>query len=91
VTTTPGDRLLATSVATPAPPPATAWPAYVKASLAWHVAAGATAVVVPASWPWALGALAANHLALAAGGLWPRSRWLGSNWTRLPADAAARG
>ena len=28
---------------------------------------------------------------LTAGGLWPRSRWLGSNWTRLPADAAARG
>ena len=27
---------------------------------------------------------------LTAGGLWPRSRWLGSNWTRLPAAAAAR-
>jgi hypothetical protein len=33
---------------------------------------------------------AANHAALTAGGLWPRSRWLGSNWTRLPAHAAAR-
>ncbi|HEV7432419.1 MAG TPA: polysaccharide deacetylase family protein [Steroidobacteraceae bacterium] len=26
-----------------------------------------------------------------AAGLWPRSSLLGSNWTRLPADAAARG
>ena len=37
-----------------------------------------------------LGAVAANHALLTAGGLWPRSRWLGSNWTRLPAAAAAR-
>ena len=27
---------------------------------------------------------------LTGGGLWPRSRWLGRNWTRLPAAAAAR-
>jgi peptidoglycan/xylan/chitin deacetylase (PgdA/CDA1 family) len=45
---------------------------------------------MPQAWPWALGALAANHLALTAGGLWPRSRWLGSNWTRLPPAATAR-
>jgi peptidoglycan/xylan/chitin deacetylase (PgdA/CDA1 family) len=88
VTTTPGDGLLAPSGT---PPAATAWPGYVKASLAWHLAAGAGAVLMPSSWPWALGAIAANHLALTAGGLWPRSRWLGSNWTRLPASAAARG
>ena len=93
VTTTPGDGLLATSGTPPAAAPAaaTAWPGYVKASVAWHLAAGAAAAIVPASWPWALGAVAANHLVLTAGGLWPRSRWLGSNWTRLPADAAARG
>ena len=66
-------------------------PAYVKASAAVHAAAGAAALVVPAAWPWALGAVAANHLVLTAGGLWPRSRWLGRNWTRLPDDAAARG
>jgi peptidoglycan-N-acetylglucosamine deacetylase len=91
VTTTPGDGLLATSgTPTAAAPATTAWPAYVKASVAVHLAAGAAAAIAPASWPWALGAIAANHLALTAGGLWPRSRWLGSNWTRLPADAAAR-
>ena len=44
----------------------------------------------PPAWPWALGAVGANHLVLTGGGLWPRSRWLGRNWTRLPAAAAAR-
>jgi peptidoglycan/xylan/chitin deacetylase (PgdA/CDA1 family) len=34
--------------------------------------------------------VAANHLVLTGGALWPRSRWLGRNWTRLPAAAAAR-
>ena len=87
MTTTPRDGLLATSGT---PPAATTWPSYVKASVAWHLAAGAAAAIVPASWPWALGAVAANHLALTAGGLWPRSRWLGSNWTRLPAAAVVR-
>jgi peptidoglycan/xylan/chitin deacetylase (PgdA/CDA1 family) len=29
--------------------------------------------------------VAANHVALAAAGLWPRSQLLGPNWTRLPA------
>jgi len=66
------------------------WPAYVKASLAWHAGAAVGALAVPAAWPWALGAAAANHAFLIAGGLWPRSRWLGSNWTRLPDAAAAR-
>ena len=27
-----------------------------------------------------------DHLLLAAAGLWPRSHWLGSNWTHLPAQ-----
>jgi peptidoglycan/xylan/chitin deacetylase (PgdA/CDA1 family) len=66
------------------------WPAYVTASVACHVAAGIAAIAMPASWPWALGAVAANHAVLTAGGLWPRSRWLGSNWTRLPAAAIGR-
>ncbi|HEY4973429.1 MAG TPA: polysaccharide deacetylase family protein, partial [Steroidobacteraceae bacterium] len=33
----------------------------------------------------------ADQLLLTALGLWPRSRGLGANWTRLPAAAAARG
>ncbi|MBV9889943.1 MAG: polysaccharide deacetylase family protein [Rhizobacter sp.] len=65
-------------------------PAYVRASIALHAGAAAVAIAVPPAWPWALGAVAANHAVLAAGGLLPRSRWLGSNWTRLPDFAAAR-
>lgn len=38
-------------------------------------------------WPWSLGALAANHAIITAAGLWPRSRWLGSNLTHLPRNA----
>jgi len=45
----------------------------------------------PKNWPWSLGVLAANHGILTAAGLWPRSRLLGPNWTRLPAASAARG
>ncbi len=66
------------------------FPAYVKASAAVHAAAGAAVVLAPAAWPWALGAVAANHLVITGAGLWPRSSWLGRNWTRLPAAAAAR-
>ncbi|MEP7301809.1 MAG: polysaccharide deacetylase family protein [Caldimonas sp.] len=65
-------------------------PAYLTASVAVHAAAGLTAAIVPAVWPWALGAVAANHLVLTGAGLWPRSTWLGRNWSRLPAAAAAR-
>jgi peptidoglycan/xylan/chitin deacetylase (PgdA/CDA1 family) len=38
-----------------------------------------------------LGAVVLDHLFIAAAGLWPRSNWLGPNWTRLPARGAARG
>ena len=66
-------------------------PAYVKASAAVHAAAGAAALLVPSAWPWALGAVAANHLVITGAGLCPRSTWLGRNWSRLPDAAAARG
>jgi peptidoglycan-N-acetylglucosamine deacetylase len=61
-----------------------------KLSVLWHGAAGAAAALDPPLWPWALGALAANHLWLLAGGLSPRSSLLGPNLVRLPAAAAAR-
>ena len=61
------------------------------ASAAVHLAAAAAALARPRVWPWALGALAANHLGLAAAGLWPRSQWLGPNWVRLPARSGAPG
>jgi peptidoglycan-N-acetylglucosamine deacetylase len=62
----------------------------VSTSVALHVAAIAALAVRPHVWPWALGAIVADHALLAAVGLWPRSVLLGSNWTRLP-DVAATG
>jgi peptidoglycan/xylan/chitin deacetylase (PgdA/CDA1 family) len=62
------------------------------ASAAVHLGAAAAALARPRVWPWVLGALVVNHVALAAAGLWPRSQWLGPNWTCLPEHngAAAR-
>src|SRR5258707_15743899 len=60
-------------------------PPLLYASAAVHLGAAAAALARPRLWPWALGALAANHVALAAAGLWPRSQLLGPNWIRLPA------
>ncbi len=54
------------------------------ASAAVHLGAAAALLARPRAWPWALGALLANHVVLAAAGLWPRSQLLGANWTRLP-------
>ena len=66
-------------------------PRFVRCTLLLHVLAVLAVFAWPAQWPWALGAVLLNHLLLAAIGLWPRSHWLGLNWTRLPAAAAARG
>jgi peptidoglycan/xylan/chitin deacetylase (PgdA/CDA1 family) len=55
-----------------------------------HGIAGASLLFGPQAWPWAIGALAANHVVLGAVGLWPRSTWLGANLTRLPDAAIAR-
>lgn len=44
-----------------------------------------------ALWPWALAAVAASFLLLTVAVFLPRSRWLGENLVRLPAQAAARG
>jgi len=59
---------------------------------AWlHAAALGGALAYPPAWPIAAGTVVANHLALMAGGLWPRSRWLGENWTTLPVASRTRG
>ena len=60
----------------------------VLASLGVHGGALAAVLAQPAAWPWALGAVAADHALLAAAGLTPRSRLLGPNWTRLPGTGA---
>lgn len=77
-------------IATPAAP---RWrmPLLVRITLLMHAALLAAIAIVPQAWPWILAALFANHALLTAVGLWPRSTWLGPNWTRLPAAAAARG
>lgn len=58
------------------------------ASAALHGGAALATMASPPLWPWALGAVVANHLGLTAAGLWPRSRLLGPNITRLSVAAA---
>ncbi|MGZ5042676.1 MAG: polysaccharide deacetylase family protein [Usitatibacter sp.] len=63
----------------------------IAGSMGLHGLAAAGLVAAPQAWPWAVAALAANHLILGAVGMWPRSTLLGANFTRLPPDAARRG
>lgn len=74
------------------PRPESRWHAspLLRASIVVHGLALAAVVAAPALWPWALAAVVANHALVAGVGLWPRSHWLGPNWTRLPAAATAR-
>ena len=62
----------------------------IRMTFVLHGLAVLAVVAAPAHWRWALGAVIVNHLLLTAVGLWPRSTWLGPNWTRLPAAATAR-
>ncbi len=66
-------------------------PTFLWLSIALHAAALVLALLHTPWWPWALAAVVANHGAITFSGLWPRSRWLGDNVTRLPAANAARG
>ncbi|HEV2700206.1 MAG TPA: polysaccharide deacetylase family protein [Steroidobacteraceae bacterium] len=62
--------------------------AWLKLSLLIHLGALVGVVAAWRLWPWSLGVIAANHLLLTLGGLLPRSRLLGPNWTRLPGGQA---
>ena len=62
----------------------------IRATIVLHVLALVLVLAEPAQWRWALGAVLANHALLTLVGLWPRSHWLGPNWTQLPAAATAR-
>jgi peptidoglycan/xylan/chitin deacetylase (PgdA/CDA1 family) len=64
--------------------------ALIRGSVALHLAGAGVMLARPPLWPWALSAVVADHLLLIAAGLWPKSRLLGPNWTRLPAAAGAR-
>ncbi len=59
-----------------------------QATFALHAGTLGLIALEPGLWPWGMGALAANHLALTLAGLWPRGRGLGPNWVRLPTAAA---
>jgi peptidoglycan/xylan/chitin deacetylase (PgdA/CDA1 family) len=75
----------------PSPSPARWRPsALVGASLGLHAGALALVVARPSAWPWAVGAILADHALLTAAGLTPRSALLGPNWTRLPHAAVGR-
>ncbi len=62
----------------------------IRASFGLHGLALAAVIAAPADWRWALGAVLVNQAWLTGAGLWPRSRWLGPNITKLPAAAAAK-
>ena len=55
-----------------------------------HAAAAVWLAAHPPAWPWVLGVLVANHLALFLAVLWPRGSLLGPNLVRLPASAVRR-
>ena len=65
-------------------------PLLVHMTIALHVLALAVVLVLPHQWFWPVIAVIINHVVLIATGLWPRSHWLGENWTRLPEAAAQR-
>lgn len=57
--------------------------------LSFGVHAAALALVVLGAWPWALGAVAANHALLTLASLFPRGELLGRSLNRLPPGQAA--
>jgi peptidoglycan/xylan/chitin deacetylase (PgdA/CDA1 family) len=82
---------MSAELAQAAPPPRWRPTPLVAGTIGLHCVAGASALVAFETWPWAFGALAANHLVLAIAVTWPRSTLLGPNFTRLPPAAARRG
>lgn len=64
---------------------------FIAGSLALHAGAVIVSGLDGGLWPWCAGAVALDQALISAAGMWPRSRLLGPNWTRLPAAAAARG
>ena len=65
-------------------------PLLIKLSITLHLLLFIGLFVAPYLWQWLLLIFIINHLLIATVGLWPRSNWLGPNWTRLPIAAANR-
>ncbi len=59
----------------------------VTASAGLHTLAVASLLAAPSRWPWALGLVACDHVALTVAGLIPRLSLLGPNLLRLPPSA----
>ena len=57
---------------------------FIKASAVLHVGAAASAIAWPNTLGLGVASIVANHVALTAAGLWPRSALLGPNVLRLP-------
>lgn len=72
--------------------PDTRWhaPLLIRLSLGLHLLALLAFVAAPHWWAWILAVVVLDHWTIVGAGLWPRSQWLGPNWTELPAEAAAR-
>lgn len=72
--------------------PDTAWHSstLVRACIALHLLALPAAVAAGLPWALALAVAVASQWLVVGAGLWPRSQWLGANWTRLPPAATAR-
>ena len=64
--------------------------AFVKTSFAVHAVSAIAVGVSPATWPWALASIAANHMLIGAAVMRPRSAWIGENIRRLPSSAALK-
>jgi peptidoglycan/xylan/chitin deacetylase (PgdA/CDA1 family) len=64
---------------------------FLLGSIALHAAGAAALVAAPRSWRLVAGTLFANHVVLTAISLWPQSRLLGPNRSRLSEAAAGRG
>jgi peptidoglycan/xylan/chitin deacetylase (PgdA/CDA1 family) len=62
----------------------------IRATFLLHALALVVIIAEPLHWRQVLFAVLANHALLMLAGLWPRSHWLGPNWTRLPPAAADR-
>ncbi len=62
---------------------------FVKASFALHAVSAIAVGTSPATWPWALAAVAANQVLIGGAVMWPRSTWIGENIRRLPPSSSA--
>jgi peptidoglycan-N-acetylglucosamine deacetylase len=62
---------------------------FVKASYAVHAVSAIAVGALPATWPWALAAVAANQVLIGGAVMWPRSTWIGENIRRLPPSSIA--